>query len=60
MAELPADALEFFKKHGQRGGKTAAKKLTAEERKERARRAAAQSAKVRSKKAAAKRKKPSK
>jgi hypothetical protein len=54
MAELPPEALEFFKKQGSRGGKKSAKGLTPAERTERAQKAAAKSAAVRSKKAAAK------
>jgi hypothetical protein len=54
MANLPADALEFFRKQGQKGGKARAEKLTAKKRSEIAKKAAAKSAKVRSKKAAAK------
>lgn len=60
MADVPADALDFFKTQGKRGGKAAAKKMTAEQRKDRAKKAAAQSAKVRSRKAAAERKKSTK
>jgi len=56
MADLPPDVLDFFKKQGQRGGKTSAKSLTSSERKARAQKAAAKSAEVRSKKAAAKKK----
>jgi hypothetical protein len=48
--------LEFFKKTGATGGKTAAKKMTKAERSARAKKAAAASAKVRSAKAKAKRK----
>jgi hypothetical protein len=56
MAKLPKEILEFFKKHGRKGGKTAAQTMTAGERAERARKAAAKSAEVRSKKAVAKKK----
>jgi hypothetical protein len=56
VAKLPADILDFFKKHGKKGGKTAAKSMTAEQRAARARKAAAKSAEVRSKEAAAKKK----
>jgi len=47
---------EFFRKTGAQGGKTAAKRMTPEQRRERAKKAAAASAKVRSKKAKAKKK----
>ena len=56
MAKLPTEVLDFFKKHGKKGGKTAAQSMTPEERSKRAKKAAAKSAEVRSKKAAAKRK----
>ncbi|HEX3685463.1 MAG TPA: hypothetical protein VHU83_23215 [Bryobacteraceae bacterium] len=56
MAKLPPEILEFFKKQGRKGGKTAAAMSTPEQRAERARKAAAKSAEVRSKKAAAKKK----
>jgi hypothetical protein len=59
MAKLPEEILEFFKKHGRKGGQTAAQTMTPEERAKRAKKAAAKSAEVRSKKAAAK-KKPAK
>ena len=55
---IPPEALEFFRKQGQKGGKLSGKarmaKLTPEQRSEIARKAAAKSAEVRSKKAAAK------
>jgi hypothetical protein len=54
MAKLPEEIVEFFKKHGRKGGKTAAQTMTPEERSERAKKAAAKSGEVRSKKAAAK------
>lgn len=58
MAKLPAEAMEFFRKQGKRGGKLSAAarmvKLTPEERHEIAKKAAAASAKVRTAKAAAK------
>ena len=56
MAKLPEEILDFFKKHGRKGGKTAAETMTAGERSKRAKKAAAKSAEVRSKKAAAKKK----
>jgi hypothetical protein len=56
MAKLPEEILDFFKKHGRKGGKTAADSMTAEERSKRAKKAASKSAEVRSKKAAAKKK----
>jgi hypothetical protein len=55
---IPPDVLEFFRKHGEKGGKLSGEarmaKLTPEQRSEIARKAAAKSAEVRSKKAAAK------
>jgi len=48
--------LEFFKSTGRKGGKTAAQRMTPEERRKRAQKAAAASAKVRTAKAKAKRK----
>jgi hypothetical protein len=45
------EMLEFFKRSGAAGGKTAAKQMTAAQRKARAKKAAAASALVRSKKA---------
>lgn len=54
MSELPPKVLDFFRKKGEQGGKSAAKNLTPEERTARAQKAAAKSAEVRSKKAAAK------
>jgi hypothetical protein len=50
------DVLKFFQNQGKRGGKKAAKLMTAEERSERARKAEAKSAEVKTKKAAAKKK----
>jgi len=49
------ELMEFFKETGSQGGKTAAKRMTKAERRERAKKAAAASAKVRSAKAKAKR-----
>lgn len=57
MAKLPKEILEFFKRHGRKGGETAAQTMTPEERAKRAKKAAAKSAEVRSNKAAAKRSK---
>jgi hypothetical protein len=57
---IPDELLEFFRKHGAKGGKLSGEarmtKLTPEQRSEIARKAAAASAAVRSKKAAAKKK----
>lgn len=57
---IPAEALEYFREQGQKGGKLSGKarmeKLTSEQRSEIAKKAAAKSAEVRSKKAAAKKK----
>lgn len=51
---VPMEVLEFLRKQASKGGKSAATKMTAEQRSERARKAAAASAVVRSKKAKAK------
>ena len=54
---LPEDVLEFFRKHGAKGGKVGGKRsletMTAEERSERARRASQKAAELRSQRAAA-------
>jgi hypothetical protein len=52
--QYPMEAIEFFQQMGRKGGKVAATRMTAEQRRERARRAAKASAKVRSAKAKAK------
>jgi len=57
LPKLPTRILDFFKKHGKKGGETAADSMTAEERAARAKKAAAKSAEVRANKAAAKRSK---
>jgi hypothetical protein len=49
------EVLEFLRKQAAKGGKTAAQRMTAKQRRERAKKAAAASAKVRSRKARAKR-----
>ena len=50
--KYPAEAVEFFKKEGKRGGKKAAEGMTAQERTERARKAGKASAVVRARKSA--------
>lgn len=56
--KLPAEALEFFRNHGQKGGKLSGaarmEKLTPEQRSAIAKKASTKAAEVRSKKAAAK------
>ena len=60
MAKLPADALEFFRKQGAKGGKMGGAKswaaLTAEERSKRAKKASVKGVAARRKNAAARRK----
>jgi hypothetical protein len=50
-SKLSEEALQFFRKAGERGGKKAAKAMTPEERTARAKKASQRAAELRSKKA---------